>query len=396
MEEVDLNDTIVDTDNEGPGPKAPRVDNGQQVTYVMTAEQIQQLLQRSSQQEPMMGEEAKEFFRAQTNAIVKGSEEKVKAKCVEEAFKLTDELVHITDNGRDIVDVRARMLLSRNPNCAPDTWWKPGCGVPQISKPRLSHSLQFGYLTGSYMCRESVFKAHDRGEFLQLKHFAAKNSGIVAKIQKQMQIGTDVTGEIVGALDKDFKEISSISEAKEAVRNLVTITWAIRAYDYGPLVMANVLERVHYFSGPSKGDKGIQKALIIKYCDTMMTKNATQGVNGEHPLIYKDALTEARSTCQSMSCDDSFILLEHQPRGGGGQGRENNKGGMPGITPIRGNLNGNPSSLGGFGNSSGRGRGRRGGGANLNQMEEGAGNLNPNSGKRSAYATRETFKVKYK
>ena len=119
-----------------------------------------------------------------------------------------------------------------------------------------------------------------------------------------MQIGTDITGEIVGALDKDFKE------AKEAVRNLVTVTWCIRSYDYGPLVMANVLERVHYFSGPSMGDKGIQKALIIKFCDTLMTKNATQGVNNEHPLIYKDALTEARSACQSMSCDDRNILLE--------------------------------------------------------------------------------------
>ena len=145
MEEevVDLNETIVDTDNEGPVPKAPRTDREQQITYVMTAEQIQQLLQRSSQQEPMMGEEAKEFFRAQTNAIVKGSEEKVKAKCVEETFKLTDEMIQVTDNGRDIVDVEARMLLSRNPNCAPDTWWKPGCGVPQISKPRFCSQEQW-------------------------------------------------------------------------------------------------------------------------------------------------------------------------------------------------------------------------------------------------------------
>ena len=46
MEEevADLNETILDTDNEGPVPKAPRTDREQQVTYVMTAEQLQQLL----------------------------------------------------------------------------------------------------------------------------------------------------------------------------------------------------------------------------------------------------------------------------------------------------------------------------------------------------------------
>ena len=41
------------------------------------------------------------------------------------------------------------------------------------------------------------------------------------------------TGEFSGTTEKDWKEIASLAEAKEAVRNIQVLSMVIRSYDYG-------------------------------------------------------------------------------------------------------------------------------------------------------------------
>ena len=129
----------------------------------------------------------------------------------------------------------------------------------------------------------------------------------------------------------------------------------------GPMAWGCVLDKVHWFSGPAKGDKGLQRELVVSYADTMLNKNATQGLNEQRPLIYKEALDEARMTCQRMNCDESLLLVESY------SGKQNAKG-RGGGANLNGNLNGNQNVGRGGGRGRGRGSGGRGngGGANLN------------------------------
>ena len=62
--------------------------------------------------------------------------------------------------------------------------------------------------------------------------------------------------------------------------------------------MLNAQRLKHTVTGVSKGNKGLQKALIIAYVDEMLRRNATNGMNGDAPLVYKEALEVAKTTVQ--------------------------------------------------------------------------------------------------
>ena len=237
----ELNDTI---EIEGPSPakRLKRAGN-----YVMLSpEMLQSLITNSNQ-------DMKEFFKTQTETMKKVQEGVTEKPAstpryqTEDKVEMIDKDVRIKDDGHKTIDAAARALLGKNPNNANvESWWK---NLPKVTKPRLSHSLQYGHLTGSYVCRETIWKLHDRGEFLSLKNFSPNNSAITCKVQQTVTLEGGDKGEIVGSADKDWKEIAGISEAKEAVRNLQVLTHQIRNYDFGPLVIGAVLDKVFWFSG---------------------------------------------------------------------------------------------------------------------------------------------------
>ena len=338
---------------------------------MMDASALEVLFNKFDQRmEARMGpsQEMRDFYKTQTESMKKATEPSTKMK--EDKMELVDEDVRIRDDGKTTIDVAARVMLGKSPNSAPEIWWSSE--IPQITKPRLAHSLQYGHITGSFICRETVWKFHDRGEFLMLKHFSPNNSGVTCKVQKKVSMEDGALGEFVGTSDKDWKEISGLSEAKEAVRNIQVLTLMIRNYDYGPMTWASVLDKVFWFSGPSRGDKGIQKDLVVTYADTMLRLNATQGINEMRPLIYKEALEQAKLTCQALHCDDSLLLVEHL---GGGKGR----GG--GIN-LNGGGGGNLNGAGRGGQTGGRRGGGRGGGASQYSHGGGGANLNNIGGAR--------------
>ena len=96
----------------------------------------------------------------------------------------------------------------------------------------------------------------------------------------------------------------------------------------------------------------------------MLRKNATNGINNEAPLTYKEALEVAKLTVQGRNVDDSLLFTENASN-------RNNKGGNNGY-PNQGNSGGGYSASEGGGNSTGRG-------ANLNSNRN-KGNLNPSGG----------------
>lgn len=243
LDSEDLNDTIT---LDGPGPnKRPRKDGN----YVMLSQEMLQGLLAGNRS---ANQDMKEFFKAQTETMKKVQEgaEKPASSAryqTEDKVELVDRDVRIKDDGHKTIDVAARALLGKNPNNANvSTWWRD---FPRVTKPRLSHSLQYSHITGSYVCRETVWKLHDRGEFLTLKNFSPNNSAIICKVQKTVTLEGGDQGEIVGTADKDWKEVAGITEAKEAVRNLQVLTHLIRNYDYGPTVIGAVLDKVFWFSG---------------------------------------------------------------------------------------------------------------------------------------------------
>ena len=133
----------------------------------------------------------------------------------------------------------------------------------------------------------------------------------------------------------------------------------------GPMTWGCVLDKIHWFSGVAKGDKSIQRELVVSYADTMLRKNATQALNEQRPLIYKEALDEARMTCQRMNCDESLLLVETYTS------KQKGKGGGGGGANLNGPFNGAQNT--GKGGNRGRGGHQRGsggrgsgGGANLN------------------------------
>ena len=372
-EEESDTDTIIPDDEEEiveVGRKKRKTVEG---AIMMDASAIEALFSRLDQRmEARMGpsQEMRDFYKTQTESMKKATEPPAKMK--EDKMELVDRDVRIKDDGKTTIDVAARVLLGKSPNSAPELWWSSE--IPQITKPRLAHSLQYGHITGSFVCRETVWKFHDRGEFLTLKHFSSNNSGVTCKVQKKVSIDDGATGEFVGTSDKDWKEITGLSEAKEAVRNIQVLTMMIRNYDYGPMTWASVLDKVFWFSGPSRGDKGIQKDLVVTYADTMLRLNATRGLNEMRPLIYKEALEQAKLTCHALHCDDSMLLVEHV---GGAKGR----GGGANLNVGGGGNLGNLGGAGRGGQTGGRRGGGRGGGNNLNNLGGGA-NLNNGGGAR--------------
>ena len=305
--------------------------------------------------------EMKEFFKAQTSALV--DMRKKEDKHAEDPMEMIEKTIEVKDDGKTTIDVKARLMFSKFPNCNPTVWWKQENEIPRIAKPRLSHSLQYAFCSGSFLCKDTVYKWHDSGALLELRHFLSKNSGVRGKTQQKLQVGTTLDAEMFGTLDKDYKHCSNMGEVREAVRNIQTLTFLIRNYDYGPLALGNALEKICWMSGPARGDVGKQKEMVTKFCNRVLAENATRGANMEPPLTYKEVIEAARITCQDLGKDDSLLFTEHykSATGNANNSANLNMGGIPDAGGSRG-------GRGGRGGGRGRGRGRGGAyGGNLNQ-----------------------------
>ena len=172
-----------------------------------------------------------EFYKTQTETLKATREAGPSSKFNEDKLVLVEKDIQVRDDGKTVIDIDMRMMAAKFPNSPPDTWWS--AQIPQVSKPRLAHSLHFGYITGSHVCRETIYKFHDRGEFLTLKNFSSNNSGVICKVQKKVSLEDGTTGEFSGTSEKDWRDIASLAEAKEAVRNIQVLSMIIRSYDYG-------------------------------------------------------------------------------------------------------------------------------------------------------------------
>ena len=175
--------------------------------------------------------EMAEFYRTQTETLKATREAGPSSKFNEDKLVMVEKDIRVKDDGKTVIDIDMRMMAAKFPNSPPDNWWS--AKIPQVTKPRLAHSLHFGYITGSHICRETIYKFHDGGEFLTLKNFSSNNSGIICKVQKKVSLEDGTTGEFSGTTEKDWKEIASLAEAKEAVRNIQVLSMVIRSYDYG-------------------------------------------------------------------------------------------------------------------------------------------------------------------
>jgi uncharacterized membrane protein YgcG len=360
--EQDGNDSI----QEEPRRKRTRTNlDGKSVT--MTDSQVAQLsISLMNQHKAMAGiipntmsEETREFFRVQTQMhqemLKRVQTEKKEDKCAEDPMELREESIEVRDDGKTIVDVKARLMFGKFPNCNPSLWWKPENEIPRLTKPRLRHSLQYSFMSGSFICQDTVYKWHDSGSCLELRHFLSKNSGVRGKTQQKLQVGTSLDAEMFGTLDKDYKHCSNLGEVKEAVRNIQTLTFLIRNYDYGPLALGNALERISWMSGPARGDMSKQKDMVTKFCNRVLAENATRGANMEPPLTYREVIETARITCQDLGRDDSLLFSEFNKNGNSGNSANLNLGGIP----ERG---GSQGGRGGQTSRGGRGGGGRGGG----------------------------------
>ena len=123
-------------------------------------------------------QEMKEFYKTQTESLKATREAAPATKMNKDKLVLVVKEISVKDDGRRI---------------------------PQVTKPRLAHSLQFGYMTGSHVCRKTVWKFYDCGEFLTLKNFSSNNSGITCKVQKKISMEDGSSGEIMGTSEKDWK-----------------------------------------------------------------------------------------------------------------------------------------------------------------------------------------------
>ena len=211
---------------------APQIPAGTQI--VMDASVVNKLFEQMGKaMEGRMGPcpEMVEFYRSQTETLKATREAGPSSKFNEDKLVLVEKDIQVRDDGKTVIDIDMRMMAAKFPNSPPDNWWS--AEIPQITRPRLAHSLHFGYITGSHICRETIYKFHDRGEFLTLKNFSSNNSGIVSKVQKKISLEDGGTGEFSGTTEKDWKEIASLAEAKEAVRNIQVLSMVIRSYDYG-------------------------------------------------------------------------------------------------------------------------------------------------------------------
>ena len=238
-----VNDTIVEDHPRNSTPsKRRRVEEPQQIPAGTQIEQV--LINQTAMMNKFfeqMGKvmegkmspspEMAEFYKTQTETLKATREAGPSSKFNEDKLVLVEKDIQVRDDGKTVIDIDMRMMAAKFPNSPPDTWWS--AQIPQVSKPRLAHSLHFGYITGSHVCRETIYKFHDRGEFLTLKNFSSNNSGIVCKVQKKVSLEDGTTGEFSGTSEKDWRDIASLAEAKEAVRNIQVLSMIIRSYDYG-------------------------------------------------------------------------------------------------------------------------------------------------------------------
>ena len=239
IQEVEQNgdDSIVET---GRANKRQKTNTGATGNYtMMTSNQLAELsAQLISAHKAMVGvvptgvnEEMMEFFKAQTSTLL--DMRKKEDKHAEDPMEMVEKTIEVKDDGKTTIDVKARLMFSKYPNCNPTVWWKQENEIPRIAKPRLSHSLQYAFCSGSFLCKDTVYKWHDAGCLLELRHFLSKNSGVQGKTQQKLQVGTTLDAEMFGTLDKDYKHCSNMGEVREAVRNIQTLTFLIRNYDYG-------------------------------------------------------------------------------------------------------------------------------------------------------------------
>lgn len=253
-----------------------------------------------------------EYMKNNTQVLEKMSEKmdgkKEKSLCKEERVILIDEDIKVKDNGVDVIDTVARSMLGKNPNNSdPGSWWKE---IPDVARPRLAETQQFGHITPCHIARETVWKFHDRREFLELRHFSAKNSGVTGKVSRKIDVETGgMEDGYAVASEMDYKKVESLNEAMEAVVSVVNLGFMIRNYDYGPLVMLTTLQKVNWFSGVARSDLEIQKKLVVSFADQMLRQNATRGVEKREPLVYKDALEEAKKVCHAHGINDACLFF---------------------------------------------------------------------------------------
>ena len=73
--------------------------------------------------------------------------------------------------------------------------------------------------------------------------------------------------------------------------------------------MLTTLQKANWFSGMARSDVEVQKKLVVTFADAMLRQNATRGVEKREPLVYKDALVEAKKVCRAHGINHACLFF---------------------------------------------------------------------------------------
>ena len=205
----------------------------------------------------------------------------------QDAIMLKLDNYKVRDDGMSKLDMKLRSSL-RTINAKPRRYYKH---FNRKVKPVLE-TLENEHLTNTMINPKIKKKLHDRGSYLELRHFDQNNISVETRAPKASF--SAMSGSVVGTLSTDWSEPQTIWACMDAVLNYCVNLYGVRQEDYSPWVLMKALHDFRYFAVCKNLNQ--QKKVLTEYVNSFFRKNEILARKKDPPMDLKAALDLATAS----------------------------------------------------------------------------------------------------
>ena len=133
--------------------------------------------------------------------------------------------------------------------------------------------MLYSHLLSSRIHEETIRKSHDPTNVPGIKEFSFENSGYIAPVDQRQFIKNEADKSVSIKVKEDFKNLDNLKSLMRAVRAWRTVIYCIRSYDYGPTVVANLLEDTCFLAGIFKNNYRNQRLCLESFVNAAIRQN---------------------------------------------------------------------------------------------------------------------------
>ena len=174
--------------------------------------------------------------------LVETQKRKREDELAEEEPVLTDEMIHVKDDGNTVIDMMIRQKL-KNPNCEPHEWWIPSV-MDKVTRPVIGMNTQLGHLMPGRVNPISIRKLHDRSVLVTAKALSTHNSGVTGEKKMIYKLHNTEDEDTVLMGSKNYQDNKTVSDLVESMLNMTAVLHQVRPYSYEGLAILRCMHHI--------------------------------------------------------------------------------------------------------------------------------------------------------